>query len=209
MATLFSTVLFVCCILESTVESTQVQRNRYTNSFSLARSTRSRVQQLLKKYKEQELGNLDFAGRSQQLTDLPLLSTDFDSWLQLSDWDRLHAAFLDMQAYWNILERKRVDLEKEEKAHSWLRKTRISLPQRFKHIQLDLRDLMNQVSSQMRFTRRSWMKPTPAAVHLNSERSPRADWDSRVEGYIALRDLDLYLTKLARDFLLLASKRHS
>uniref|UniRef100_A0A3B3BC97 Ciliary neurotrophic factor n=1 Tax=Oryzias melastigma TaxID=30732 RepID=A0A3B3BC97_ORYME len=157
--------------------------------------------------KEQELGNLDFDDRSHQLGGLPLLSTDFDSWLQLSDWDRLHAAFLDIQAYWNILERKRVELEKEEKAHSWLRKTRISLPQRFRHIQLDLRDLMNQVSSQMRFTRRSWIRPTPAPVHLSSERG--RDWDSRVEGYIALRDLNLYLTKLARDFLLLASKRHS
>lgn len=34
-------------------------------------------------------------------------------------------------------------------------------------------------------------------------------WDSRVEGYIILRDLNLYLIKLARDFLLLASKTHS
>lgn len=34
--------------------------------------------------KEQELGNLDFDDRSHQLGGLPLLSTDFDSWLQLS-----------------------------------------------------------------------------------------------------------------------------
>lgn len=59
---------------------------------------------------------------------------------------------------------------------------------------------------QMRGMRSSWSQPTPAAMHANPQRSARTVWDSRVEGYIILRDLDLYLTKLARDFLLLASK---
>lgn len=39
--------------------------------------------------------------------------------------------------------------------------------------------------------------------------STKTVWDSRVEGYVILRDLDLYLTKLARDFLLLASETTS
>lgn len=119
-----------------------------------------------------------------------------------------------------------------------------------KHIQLDLRDLMSQVSNQvciaflteihsfcptfnphkdpgrgdtnhdmicfvllpqMRHIKDSWTKPAPPpewSPH-NAEASFKTVWDSRVEGYVILRDLDLYLTKLARDFLLLASKAHS
>lgn len=61
---------------------------------------------------------------------------------------------------------------------------------------------------QMSKMKRSWVKPTSLTVrtHLNPEANSKTVWDSRVEGYIILRDLDLYLTKLARDFLLLASR---
>ncbi|MED6259183.1 hypothetical protein ATANTOWER_018298 [Ataeniobius toweri] len=181
-----------------------VQKNKYNNSFSLTRSTRIRVQHLLKKYKEQQMGNIHFEDRSRHLRDLPLLSTDFNSWFQLSDWDRLHRAFTDIQTYWSMLERKRKQLEKEQN----VQRMATSLLQSIKHIQLDLRDLMSQVSSQMKVVRSSWVRPTPAAALQNLQRSSRTVWESRVEGYIILRDLDLYLTKLARDFLLLASKTH-
>lgn len=50
--------------------------------------------------------------------------------------------------------------------------------------------------------------PPPANATLTHESHSKTVWDRRVEGYIILRDLDLYLTKLARDFLLLASKTH-
>ncbi|XP_054899852.1 uncharacterized protein LOC129368766 [Poeciliopsis prolifica] len=150
------------------------------------------------------MGNVDFEDRSHRLRDLPLLSTDFNNWLQLSDWDRLDGAFRDIQSYWSVLERKRKQLEKEQNTQ----RTAAGLFQSIKHIQLDLRDLMNQVSSQMRVVRSSWVRPIPAATLQNRQRSSRTVWESRVEGYIILRDLDLYLTKLARDFLLLASKTH-
>lgn len=57
----------------------------------------------------------------------------------------------------------------------------------------------------------SRMKPTPppGSAALTNESHSKTVWDSRVEGYIILRDLDRYLTKLARDFLLLASKTHT
>lgn len=63
---------------------------------------------------------------------------------------------------------------------------------------------------QMSYMQTSWMTPTspPVRAFSNPETSSKMVWDSRVEGYIILRDLDLYLTKLARDFLLLASKTH-
>lgn len=61
----------------------------------------------------------------------------------------------------------------------------------------------------MTYVKSSATKPVTAPVlTLLKESSSKTVWDSRVEGYIILRDLDLYLTKLARDFLLLASKTH-
>ncbi|KAM9728858.1 uncharacterized protein ACNS7B_016662 [Menidia menidia] len=197
--------LLVLAPLLNCVESSApsfVQRCKYSTSFRLAKTTRTRVQHLLKKYKVQQLGNVHFEDRNRHLRGLPFLSTDFSEWLKLSDWDRLHGAFWDMQAYWNVLEGRRKQLEMEEKQRS----APTTLPQTMKHIQLDLRDLMNQVSNQMRFIRRSWIKPTASSVQMDPGKTTKTVWDSRVEGYILLRDLDLYLTKLARDFLLLASK---
>ncbi|XP_068600454.1 LOW QUALITY PROTEIN: uncharacterized protein [Brachionichthys hirsutus] len=197
--------------------------------------------------KEQQLGSKDFEDRSQQLENLPLLSTDFYSWLMLTDGERLHAAFWDLQSYWNMLEWKRKQLEKE-KQQATGQVVHNTLTQSFKHIQFDLRDLMGQVNSQVStvFLRKSTKclvrllaiqhfkeessmsckkknvflpsldelhpeipdKPTSPTVRepVNPESSSKTVWDRRVEGYIILRDLDLYLIKLARDFLLLASK---
>ncbi|KAM3602190.1 uncharacterized protein V6R79_025943 [Siganus canaliculatus] len=206
MALWWQALTLLCCILncvESSPSSPVLQKNIYNNSFRLTRSTRTRVQQLQMKYKEQQLGNKNFEDRSRQLKDLPLLSTDFDSWLNLTDWERLNAAFQDMQAYWSRLDWKRKELELTA-THG----VRSALSQSIKNIQLDLRDLMNQVSKQMSTMQRSWVRPTsPTAwTSLNPQTTQRTVWDRRVEGYIILRDLDLYLTKLARDFLLLASK---
>ncbi|XP_034060070.1 uncharacterized protein LOC117538468 [Gymnodraco acuticeps] len=203
-------LFLLCCVLscvQSFSPSPVLQRSKYNDSFSLTRSTRTRVQQLQKKYKEQQLGNKHFEDRSRQLNDLPLLSTDFYSWLKLTDWERLHSAFVDMQAYWNRLDRKRKQLEGEEKEQMVSRAVGTTLPQNIRHVQHDLRDLMSQVSSQMSYMRSSWTKPT-FPTPLNPQNRSQTVWDSSVEGYIILRDLDLYLTRLARDFLFLASKTH-
>uniref|UniRef100_UPI0037E7023E interleukin-27 subunit alpha n=1 Tax=Semicossyphus pulcher TaxID=241346 RepID=UPI0037E7023E len=194
---------FTLTLVESLAPSPVRQRNKYNDSFRLTRFTRTRVQQLQKKYREEHLGN-KHVDRSLQLKDMPILSTDFYSWLNLTDWERLHAAFWDMQAYSNMLERKRKQLEREEREQLAGQTAPTSLPESIRNVQLDLRDLMNQVSSQMSNMRSSWRKPTspPQLVPDTTAKT----WDSLVEGYIILRDLDLYLTKLARDFLLLASK---
>nr|XP_046265922.1 uncharacterized protein LOC124070250 [Scatophagus argus] len=203
-------VVFGCILncVESSVPSQVLQRNKYNNSFRLTRFTRTRVQQLMNKYKEEKLGNKHFEDRSRQLRDLPLLSTDFYSWLDMTDWERLDTAFWDMQTYWNMLEWKRKQLEEEEKEQLVGQAAHNTLTQSIKHIQLDLRDLMSQVRNQMSYVQSSRMKPTSPAVraHKNPDTVSKTVWDSRVEGYIILRDLDLYLTRLARDFLLLASK---
>ncbi|XP_037322709.2 uncharacterized protein LOC119215049 [Pungitius pungitius] len=203
-------LILLCCVLgcvESSSSSQVLHRNKYNNSFRLTRSTRTRVQQLQRKYNEQQLGNKHFEDRSRQLKDLPSLSTDFHGWLNLTEFERLHAAFLDMQAYWTTLERKRQQIEKEEKEQMVKRAPGTTLSRSIRHIQHDLRDLMSQVSSQMSYKNSSWTKPT-FRTPLNPPTRSKTVWDSRVEGYIILRDLDLYLTKLARDFLLLASKTH-
>ncbi|XP_068187790.1 LOW QUALITY PROTEIN: uncharacterized protein [Antennarius striatus] len=243
MAVWWQFLTFFCCTLscgESFVKPPDQQRNKY-NSLHLTTSTRTRVQRLNNLYKEQQLGNKNFEDRSRQLENLPLLSTDFYSWLMLTDWERLNAAVLDLQTYWNMLEWKRKQLEKE-KQHVRGQVVHNTLTQSFKHIQLDLRDLMSQVNSQVnigihpclvkvlglkylerniknvckilfflsldRYIQRPQMKPTSPTVWapFNPESNSKTVWDRRVEGYIILRDLDLYLIKLARDFLLLASK---
>ncbi|XP_034540141.1 uncharacterized protein LOC117813133 [Notolabrus celidotus] len=201
-------LVLLCCMLnlvESSTPSQVLQRNKYNNSFRLARSTRTRIQLLQKKYKEEKWWHKHFEDRGWPVNGLPSLSTDFYSWLNLTDWDRLHAAFRDLQVYWTRLERKRKELEMEEKEKLAGQAARPTLSERIMHIQLDLRDLMSKISIQMRHMRSSWTKPT-SLPHLDPETSPRREWDSRPEGYIILRELDLYLTKLARDFLLLASK---
>ncbi|XP_028321710.1 uncharacterized protein LOC114475241 [Gouania willdenowi] len=204
--------LVVCCGLVNCLEASDASfallKNKYNTSFNLTRSTRTGVRHLVAKYKEQELGDKDFEDRSRQLKDLPVLSTDFCDWLKLTDMDRLQSVLGDMQAYSNKLEWKRKQLEEEEKMQLEVPAGKRSLPQRIWNVQLDLRDLMGQVMSQISYLKNSGVKPTSATTRrpLNPESGSITLWDSRVQGYIILRDLDLYLTKMARDFLLLGSK---
>ncbi|XP_075876517.1 uncharacterized protein LOC142884627 [Nelusetta ayraudi] len=206
MAVWWQALILHCCLLLCAVSPAPIsQRNKYTVSFSLTRSTRTQVQQLNRKYKEQQFGDVHFEDRSKELKELPLLSTDVESWLNLTEQERLNAAMTDMQIFWNMLERKRQQLELEGE-HSTGPVRHVSLPESIALIQLELRDLMSQVSSQLSRVRSSWTEPPPptAAVPQRPQASSEKDWDSRVEGYIILRDLDLYLVKLARDFLVLA-----
>ena len=66
-----------------------------------------------------------------------------------------------MQAFWNMLDWKRKQLEKEEKEQMVARVVGTTLPQSIRHIQLDLRDLMGQVSSQV-----STLRCTPVLTPL-------------------------------------------
>ncbi|XP_061902635.1 uncharacterized protein LOC133649934 [Entelurus aequoreus] len=198
------TLVILCCMwncAESSDPSFGLHQAKYSDAFLLTRSTRSRVQQLLNKYKEQQLGNKHFEDRGGYLEELPVLSIDFDSWLQLTDWERLHAALSDIQTYRNMLEWKRKGLETNDKdkgVHS-------TLCESIKHIELDLRDLMRQISSQMSHIK--GRKVTFPTSRSPSSHASKTVWESRVEGYIILRDFDRYLTRLARDFLILALKK--
>ncbi|KAK7925591.1 hypothetical protein WMY93_007901 [Mugilogobius chulae] len=168
---------FLLCFSLSCVHClpSAVLHTKYTTSYRL---------------KEEQLGSKDYEDRSQHLKDLPSLSTDFYTWLKLTDEERLGTALSDMQAFWGMLEWKREQLSSAD--------THSTLPQIFQHIEYDLRDLIRQVNHQETAHYRRAQRGHP-------QQQPHT-WDSRVEGYIILRDLDLYLTKLARDFLLLATK---
>nr|XP_049597878.1 uncharacterized protein LOC125981876 [Syngnathus scovelli] len=109
-----------------------------------------------------------------------------------------------MQVYKSKLELKRKELEMEEKEKT----VNNILTQSIKHIELDLRDLMSQVSSQMTCIKSSERQANFPTIRtpLNQSTTSKTLWEKRLEGYIILRDLDLYLTKLARDFILLGSK---
>ncbi|XP_015255216.1 PREDICTED: uncharacterized protein LOC107101001, partial [Cyprinodon variegatus] len=198
--------LFLFCwalgIARSAPTSQFAQKNK-NDSLNLTRTTRKSVQHLLEKYKLQ-MGNIHLEDHSYHLRDLPLLSTDFNNWFQMTDWTRLHGALGDIQTYWSMLGWKRKQLEQERDVQM-----DPSLLQSIRHVQHDLCDLMKKVNSEMRGIKSSWVKPAPCVELQNLGRSSRTLWESRVEGYIILRDLHLYLTKLARDFLLLASKSHS
>lgn len=68
------------------------------------------------------------------------------------DWERLHAALWDIKIYWDMLDKKRKQLEEEEEEEEVQvvgAVVRNTLPQAIKHIQLDLQDLMRQLSSQV------------------------------------------------------------
>lgn len=54
-----------------------------------------------------------------------------------------------MQTYWNMLEWKRKQLEVEDSEQTAGQEFHITLPQSIELIQLDLRDLMSQVSNQV------------------------------------------------------------
>ncbi|XP_056141427.1 LOW QUALITY PROTEIN: uncharacterized protein LOC130117249 [Lampris incognitus] len=218
------------------------QGTKYYNSFRLTRFTRTRVQQLLKRYKEQQLGDEHFEDRSLQMSSLPLLSIEFYSWLDLKDFDRLHAAYRDLHTYWNMLEQKKRQMRTNEIGQRVVGRHKtnpgIILPASIEYIQHDLRDLMRQINIQVQRViylllisanlnmvyptsmnvilycfaddtqTRLWDKSNPSHSSGILKEHPvpsQTLWASRLEGYVILRDLDLYLTKLSRDFLLLIS----
>lgn len=68
------------------------------------------------------------------------------------DWERMHAALWDIKNYWDMLDKKRKQLEEEEEGEEAQvvgAVVRNTLPRAIKHIQLDLQDLMRQLNSQV------------------------------------------------------------
>uniref|UniRef100_A0A4W4EXR4 Ciliary neurotrophic factor n=1 Tax=Electrophorus electricus TaxID=8005 RepID=A0A4W4EXR4_ELEEL len=188
----------------------------FPNSLRLTRTLRARVQQLLQSYKEQQFGDRNFEDRRLILNTLPSVTINYRSWLQIQDMQRLYIASHNLRTFWEHLEaqRQKLELEGEEgREHQSQRRNKrarpqLSLAQSILIVQLDLRDLLKQVSFQS-------PNPSPtssptshsrSASPASSSSSGSSRWVSRLEGYVILRDLELYLGRLARDYTLLSAK---
>ncbi|XP_062309465.1 uncharacterized protein LOC134013771 [Osmerus eperlanus] len=219
--TLFFPLLLLslsCAYPSCAAPSGQQRASSYRNFLSFTRSIRAHVQHLLRRYKEQQLGDRHFEDRNLEMSSLPSLSTNFLGWLLKKDWERLAGASRDLNTYWSHLDRKRKQMEKEGMmmGHGSMPTSRNppTLPQSFSRIQREISDLVNQVNFQMRFVKVSPVSTTTPPKLTGSATPPASTappqqtlWVSRLEGYIILRDLERYLVKLTRDFLLLASKQ--
>ena len=75
----------------------------------------------------------------------------------IQDWERLHAASWDLQTYRDMLQWKKQQLEEEQKEQMEGHAAQKTLLRRIGHIQLDLRDLMKQIHSQV-----------PTLIHIYS-----------------------------------------
>uniref|UniRef100_A0A6Q2ZCW7 Ciliary neurotrophic factor n=1 Tax=Esox lucius TaxID=8010 RepID=A0A6Q2ZCW7_ESOLU len=191
----------------------------FSYSLKSTRCTHARVKQLLRRYKEEQLDDVQFEDRNLELKTLPSLSTDFNQWLQMKDWERLSTASHDLHTFWAHLDRKRREMEEEgdraSQGMSNRRKAKLSIPESIQCIQKDLRDLMTKVNFQLKSMNSSSVSPTSpntmtwqVGLSTSSWAKSTSLWASRLEGYIILRDLESYLSKLTRDFTLLRT-RHS
>ncbi|KAA0717238.1 hypothetical protein E1301_Tti017327 [Triplophysa tibetana] len=132
----------------------------FSHSLHLTRTIRSRVQKLLTRYKQQMFGDELFEYREIMLNTLPAVTVSYQIWLQMQnvfvqDIKRLQLANHHLQTFWTHLEDQRQLLEKENEENiGELRRdkrgrTQATLCQRFMVLQIDLRDLIRQVNSQL------------------------------------------------------------
>ncbi|KAG9282124.1 hypothetical protein AMEX_G737 [Astyanax mexicanus] len=139
----------------------QNSHRSFSNSLRLTRSVRARAQQLLQRYKEEQFGDSHFEDRRLVLNTLPSITIKYRTWLQMEDTERLSSASRDLNTFWSHLEsqRQKLEIEMEEgregaadrmmQRRNKRGRPQLSLPQSMLGVQLDLRDLMRQVNSQL------------------------------------------------------------
>ncbi|XP_072557688.1 uncharacterized protein [Paramormyrops kingsleyae] len=184
-----------------------------SNSVRLARRILTRVRALLLQYKLEELGDSEFEDRSLSLQDLPSLKTDYFHWLHMQDSERLRGAVQGLKVFWHHLDLKRQQLKQECRGRPG------RLTRSMQKVQLDMRDLIY-------LTKKQLIQVSHADSSLSNHEPPmeaplteappptpsfwaRLAWHKRLEGYVVLRDLERYLRRLVRDFMLLKARRSS
>ncbi|XP_016142356.1 uncharacterized protein [Sinocyclocheilus grahami] len=280
-------ILILICMV-STVSSSPLGRRgalSFSNSLRLTRAIRARVQQVLSRYKQQLFGDELFEYRELMLSTLPAVTVTYQTWLHMQDNERLHLASHNLQTFWTHLEGQRLQLERERDATKERREQRRgkrgkpqpNLCQSFVSLQIDLRDLMKQVNSQlnslrvtastrspllhtlhstsssnpipsmhhstesttvlqtptqmnnphssthsststMEETSVSLQQPTQASaasiftgsqLSVDTQQTTTAEtsrWIQHLRGYVILRDLERYLSRLSRDYAVLQAK---
>uniref|UniRef100_A0A8C9QWG7 Interleukin-27 subunit alpha-like n=1 Tax=Scleropages formosus TaxID=113540 RepID=A0A8C9QWG7_SCLFO len=212
---LFAILLLPLC---SPFPSHQQRPPSFSNSLSFTRKIRTRVQNLLLQYNGQQLGDEQFEDRDLALHTLPSISMNYTHWLQMQDWERLSQASRDLQTFWAHLDIKCQQLEAERQNQGGAPGVGLqgqpapTLAQSMLRVQMDLRDLIQQVDTQVhaviQVTSDTSSIPDPN-LEINLDPASSQLWSSRLQGYVILRDLSRYLGKLARDFTLLASTQRS
>uniref|UniRef100_A0A8C1MV32 Ciliary neurotrophic factor n=2 Tax=Cyprinus carpio TaxID=7962 RepID=A0A8C1MV32_CYPCA len=187
----------------------------FSNSLRLTRTIRTSVQHLLSRYKQQLFGDELFEYRDLMLSTLPAVTVSYQTWLHMQDTERLRLASHNLQTFWTHLEGQRQQLERERDATKERRgkrgKLQSTLRQRFVSLQIDLRDLMKQVSSQLNSLSITVSTKSPLLhlLHATSSSGPlpkTSRWIQHLKGYVILRDLERYLSRLARDYAMLQAK---
>uniref|UniRef100_A0A3B3QEF9 Ciliary neurotrophic factor n=1 Tax=Paramormyrops kingsleyae TaxID=1676925 RepID=A0A3B3QEF9_9TELE len=167
-----------------------------SNSVRLARRILTRVRALLLQYKLEELGDSEFEDRSLSLQDLPSLKTDYFHWLHMQDSERLRGAVQGLKVFWHHLDLKRQQLKQECRG----RPGRLTRSMQ-KLIQVSHADSsLSNHELPMEAPLTEAPPPTPSFW-------ARLAWHKRLEGYVVLRDLERYLRRLVRDFMLLKARR--
>uniref|UniRef100_A0A673N559 Uncharacterized protein n=1 Tax=Sinocyclocheilus rhinocerous TaxID=307959 RepID=A0A673N559_9TELE len=201
-------ILILICMVSTNSSSPLGHRGAlsFSNSLRLTRTIRARVQQLLSRYKQQLFGDELFEYRELMLSSLPAVTVSYQSWLHMQDTERLRLASHNLQTFWTHLEVHRQQLERERDATKGRREQRrgkrakpqSTLRQRFVSLQIDLRDLMKQVNSQVQVT-------TVLQTPTRTDNPQTSRWIQHLRGYVILRDLERYLSRLARDYAVLVS----
>ncbi|XP_026105351.1 uncharacterized protein LOC113077106 [Carassius auratus] len=272
-------ILTIICMVSTVASSPLGHRGAlsFTNSLRLTRTIRARVQQVLSRYKQQLFGDELFEYRELMLSTLPAVTVSYQTWLHMQDNERLRLASHNLQTFWTHLEAQRQQLERERDATKDRREQRrdkrgkpqLNLCQSFVSLQIDLRDLMKQVNSQLNSlsitastkspplhtlhstsssspipsmhhstesttvlqtpsqmnnprsstqSSVSLLQPTQASaasvftggkLSVDTQRTTTAEtsrWIQHLRGYVILRDLERYLSRLARDYAVLQAK---
>ncbi|XP_058630577.1 uncharacterized protein LOC131540119 [Onychostoma macrolepis] len=177
-------ILILICMVSTNSSSPLGHRGAlsFSNSLRLTRTIRARVQQLQSSYKQQLFGDELFEYRELMLSTLPAVTVSYQTWLHMQDTERLRLASHNLQTFWTHLEVQRQQLERERDATKERREQRRgkrgkpqpTLCQRFVSLQIDLRDLMKQVNSQLNSLSitASTKPPLLHPLHTTSSSSP-------------------------------------
>ncbi|XP_072909083.1 cardiotrophin-2-like [Hemitrygon akajei] len=169
----------------------------FSKSATLTRKVQRDVQELLTKYKEVRFGAPSFEDNTLFLGSLPSGQMTYTRWLDMQDTERLRLDCKDLQAFWI-----HVDSRHLQELSKPLVPTLVRL---METISLDLRDLISQLRTQIRTLNTTVPDPSDVSYSLLAP-STESDWISNLKGYIIFRDLETYLNKVIRDFLLLKTK---
>nr|XP_006006797.1 PREDICTED: uncharacterized protein LOC102350913 [Latimeria chalumnae] len=166
----------------------------YGQSLSLSRRTLQDVQTLLDRYKKEQFPECCGLLR---LSSLPLTSMTYRDWLSMKDEERLQINAKDLQVFWIHIDAKRIhDLGEGEQNQ---------LTQSLEAVQVNLRDLIHQIILQLSVLNSTVPSTSELTIPDNLLRTQN-DWLSRLQGYIILRDLERYLSKVIHDFTYLYTK---